>query len=463
VAGARAAITGYTLLGPTPPTTPPAGAVADRKMIVVLPIENLGASEDAYFAAGITEEIPSRLAAIEGLGVISRKRALQYAGTGKSIKEIGAERGIGYVLEGTVRWGGGGEGGSRVRITPQLIRVSDDTHLWSQAYDEVIDDIFKVQSEIAGKVIEKTGIALLERHQRALDFRPTENLEAYRAYVRGLEFIRVPDQTQENFQLQVDLFRRAVELDPGFALAHATLARAHAGLYHFGFDRTEERQALARGAVDRAMELQPDLPEAQFALGIYYYWCHKDYALALDAFAVAELGMPSSADLKEFVGYIRRRQGRWAEAAEDLEASFALNPLDPWLAEEIGMTHSFLRNYAEAEHYLDASIALRPDQANSYLDKAELLWRTQGATEAAEIVLAAMHDNETPLAVMHIFLQQIFSGRFTDAREQMERRQGEMFSHYRFTWPKSLFMAQAYELAGETAKARKAYEASRGV
>jgi serine/threonine-protein kinase len=341
--------------------------------------------------------------------------------------------------------------------------VSDDTHLWSQAYDEVIDDIFKVQSEIAGKVIEKTGIALLERHQRALDFRPTENLEAYRAYVRGLEFIRVPDQTQENFQLQVDLFRRAVELDPGFALAHATLARAHAGLYHFGFDRTEERQALARGAVDRAMELQADLPEAQFALGIYYYWCHKDYALALDAFAVAELGMPSSADLKEFVGYIRRRQGRWAEAAEDLEASFALNPLDPWLAEEIGMTHSFLRNYAEAEHYLDASIALRPDQANSYLDKAELLWRTQGATEAAEIVLAAMHDNETPLAVMHIFLQQIFAGRFTDAVAQMERRQGEMFSHYRFTWPKALFRAQAYELAGETAKARRAYEASRGV
>jgi len=266
---------------------------------VVLPFENLGDPENEYFAAGISEEITSRLAAIKDLRVISRKSALQYAGTGKSIQQIGRELGVGYVLEGTVRWARELEGEGRVRITPQLIHVADDTQLWSETYDEVIDDIFRVQSEIAARVMDQTGVVLLENQRQALDFKPTENLDAYQAHVRGLEYFRSPDETGETYELQIDMFQRAIDLDPGFALAHAALARAHAGCFHFGFDRTASRQALARAAMDRALELAPSQPEVQMILGIYYYWCHKDYDSALEAFAVAREGMPSSAELTD--------------------------------------------------------------------------------------------------------------------------------------------------------------------
>ncbi|MEE9230987.1 MAG: serine/threonine-protein kinase, partial [Acidobacteriota bacterium] len=138
----------------------PAGkaAATGRKMIVVLPFENLGSPDDDYFAAGMTEEITSRLAAVRGLGVISRKSAIRYANTDKTTQQVGEGLGVDYVLEGTIRWARNPNGISRVRITPQLIRVSDDTHLWAQAYDRVIEDIFEVQSDIAGKVIERLGV-----------------------------------------------------------------------------------------------------------------------------------------------------------------------------------------------------------------------------------------------------------------------------------------------------------------
>jgi len=131
-------------------------AFDDRKMLVVLPFENLGPPEDEYFAAGMTEEITSRLAVVSGLGVISRTSAVQYDRTGKTLRQIGEDLGVDYVLEGTIRWNKHAEGGSRVRVTPQLIRVSDDTHLWAETYDRVLEDIFAVQSGIAERIIEQS-------------------------------------------------------------------------------------------------------------------------------------------------------------------------------------------------------------------------------------------------------------------------------------------------------------------
>jgi TolB-like protein len=201
------------------------GAV-ERKRIVVLPFENLGPPEDEYFAAGMTEEITSRLAVVSGLGVISRTSAFQYDRTGKNIKQVGEDLGVDYVLEGTVRWARQADA-SRVRITPQLIRVADDTHLWAEAYERVIEDIFQVQSEIAGEVIEQLGVALLEPERRAIESKPTDNPEAYNAYLRGLHLMSQLDNPDRNLRLGIEMFRRAVELDPNFTLAYAELSEAH--------------------------------------------------------------------------------------------------------------------------------------------------------------------------------------------------------------------------------------------
>src|SRR6266566_267499 len=197
---------------------------AARKMLGVLPFENLGRSEDEYFADGMTEEVTARLAGLRGLGVIGRTSAIQYKKTTKSIPQIGQELGVDYVLEGTVRWEKAPHGASRVRVTPQLVRVSDASHVWAKVYDAVLADVFDVQSNIAAQVAETLNVALLAPERQALAVRPTENLEAYDYYLRG----NVYDARQyvaEDSRLAVRMYQRAVELDSGFVLAYTGLVR----------------------------------------------------------------------------------------------------------------------------------------------------------------------------------------------------------------------------------------------
>jgi serine/threonine protein kinase len=221
---------------------------AGQPRIVVLPFENLGSPEDAYFADGITEEITSRLSAVSGLQVISRTSAVQYAGSKKTIRQMGNDLGVGYVLEGTVRWARGPEGPSRIRITPQLVRVADDTHLWSDTIDRVIDDVFEVQSEIARHVTDQLGVTLLGTESRAVESRPTHNLDAYQAYLRGRYLAAQPHFTYENWNRVIEAYQRAADLDPEFAVAHAELARAHALMRFYRHDLSADRLEVATAA-----------------------------------------------------------------------------------------------------------------------------------------------------------------------------------------------------------------------
>ena len=220
---------GYLQTRSAPGLPPTETATSERQMLVVLPFENLGAPEDAYFAAGMTEEITSRLARVSGLGVISRTSATEYDRSGKTMKQLGADLGVGFVLEGTVRWDHQAEGQGRVRITPQLIRVADDTHLWADSYDRVLDDIFEAQSEIAQEVVSQLGVTLLPEEQRTVEAKPTESLEAYNLYLQG-QFVRF--QTADGFEsmrVAAGHFRRATEEDPDFAEAYAALAYCYHG------------------------------------------------------------------------------------------------------------------------------------------------------------------------------------------------------------------------------------------
>jgi len=280
-----------------------------RRMIVVLPFENLGASGDEYFAAGLTEEITSRLATVPGLGVISRTSAMQYKGDRPPLREIGQQLGVDYVLEGTVRWERRSDGTSRVRVTPQLIRVADDTHLWADRYDRELEEIFAVQGDIAAEVARELNITLLEPQREALQTRPTENMEAYQAYLRGVELWTRPGYDVARFRLAQEMFERAVELDPRFVEALTELSNVHAMLYQGG-SAGPEALVTSRQAIEQAEAVAPDHPRVHLAKGYHYYLGYFDYERALAEFARVEAALPDDPAVHEAIGFIRRRQGR---------------------------------------------------------------------------------------------------------------------------------------------------------
>jgi serine/threonine-protein kinase len=364
VGGLAIAIVAVAIWQLAPSAKPPA---PEEKIlrIVVLPFENLGSPDDEYFASGITEEITSRLAAVSGLQVISRYSARRYEDTDKSIREIGEELKVGYVLEGTIRWDRGDTGHGRVRITPQLIKVADDSHLWSERYDRVLEDIFTIQSDIAEQVITRLETTLLEPERRAVKAQPTDNMAAYQAYLIGIQYLLTSEE-EGYLRLGIEMLERAVELDPGFAVAHAALCEAHSQLYHFRYDFTRERLEMALLSVERALQLQPGLPEGHRALGWYYYQGFRDYDRASEHFAIATRSLPNDAVLLIGIFSVNRRQGRWGKSLEALERWLRVDPQGYLAAYEATITYRSLREFAKAEKEIRRAISIAPDLPDAY-------------------------------------------------------------------------------------------------
>ena len=357
--------------GEKPPETP---------RIAVLPFQNLGAPEDGYFSDGITEEITSRLAMLRSLGVISRTSADQYRGTGKSLKDIGEELGAEYILEGSVRWEKSPGGSSRVRVTPQLIRVSDDQHLWAGRFDETLEAVFDVQSRIAEQVATALDLAIQRPERKALAAKPTEDLQAYDFYLRGNDYFDRPGDP-EGYRAAEEMYTKATELDPTFALAFARLARTHISEFHFS-ERTLERLAKARAAADSALALQPDLPEAHLALGQIHYWGELDYQKALQEFRIAHAGDPGNGDIAWARGLVERRLGHWDQALADLRQAVELDPRS--VVKNLDLFEVYLRRrqYPEAQHYVDRSLQLDP-ASPAYVYEAILIVARDGDLGAA--------------------------------------------------------------------------------
>jgi TolB-like protein len=363
--------------------------------IVVLPFENLGPPEDEYFADGLTSEIINRLAVVSGLEVISRTSAMRYKDTDSTIPQIGAELEVDYALEGEVRWEREAEGHGRVRITPQLIRVATDSNLWSERYDRVLEDIFAVQSDIAEQVIFQLQATLLEPERRAIEARPTDNMEAFQAYLLGAQY-RWSSAEERHQRLTVEMLERAVELDPEFALAHAALCEAHSRLYHYRYDFTSERLETARVSAERALQLQPGLPEGHRALGWYYYWGFRDYDAALEEFALAAGGLPNDANLLSGIFFVSRRQGQWDEALKTLEIWRRVDPQSYTQAIEESESFRLLRDYSKAEEEIRRAIAIAPDLPDAYHFGAlnYVLW--DGATDRVRRLLESAPRLDSP-------------------------------------------------------------------
>jgi serine/threonine protein kinase/TolB-like protein/Flp pilus assembly protein TadD len=439
-----------------------AAVEAESPMIVVLPFQNRGAPEDEYFCDGMTDEITTRLAGVSGLRVISSSSAMQYKKDRPPMKQIAEELGVDYVLDGSVRWARG-DSGSRVRITPQLVRTDDDTQVWAGSYDRVIEDVFAIQTEIASEVVAQLGVALHEPEREGLESRPTGSLEAYQAYLRGNYRVGLADFTEENQRRAIESYRHATELDPDFALAWAGLAHTHSFYYRLGFDLTEKRREMARQAFDRALALDPDSPRVLFETAFYHYYVEQDFDAALEKFLAASAALPSDADILAAAAYVWRRQGRFKEGIERLERAFELDPRNSQHPALIGEYAQQMRDYARSVEYFDTAIALAPEVYWPFVQKAETvcLW-TGDVDEAQRILEAAPHSARgTVSLVLHQSTLARMRRDFDGVIGLQETAPFEWYDDQHVSQPKGLLTAEALQLKGDDRAAREAFEAAR--
>jgi TolB-like protein/predicted Ser/Thr protein kinase len=445
------------------PTSGPLQADQKRTMLAVLPFENLGDAEQEYFADGLTEEITNRLSGLSGLGVIARSSTMQYKKTTKTLQEIGSELGVGYVLEGTIRWGASSERGTRVRVSPVLIEVSDGTQIWSQPYDAVFSDVFKIQSDIATQVAGALGVTLLEPERKSLEASRTENSDAYDLYLRGNDYFRRSDK-QQDFRIAIKMFEKAVELDPDFALTYARLSEAHSAMYWFHFDHTKERLAKAKSAVDEALRLDPNLADAHASLGYYYYWGHLDYDNALKEFALSQKSRPNDARVLLGIGAVQRRQGRFELAAATMTKASELDPRSSELARNTGQTYRLLRDYAEAERFSDHTISLAPDLTTGYLDKALCYILRGGDTRRARAVIrqASVNVGTDDMGVfLFRTLIEMYDENYQDALAVISSGPSKPFDDQFQFIPKAQLFAEVYGLMRHRELEQAYYDSAR--
>ena len=350
-------------------------------MIAVLPFENLGAAEDEYFADGMTEEITSRLAGISGLGVISRTSSMKYKTSDKSLKEIGRDLGVDFILEGTVRWSKVGDQ-PRVRITPQLVRVSDDRHMWADNYERALMEVFAVQEDIATKIVDQMGLTLLAKDQQQLASRPTENPDAYRLYLKALNAIRRDRFSTYDPKEDLD---SAVVLDPNFALAWALRSEYYTDRSFLSPNSDDAITALA--SAKRSLELQPGLAAGHLALGKFYNEVETDYGRALEEFSLAKSELHNDAELLNAIAYVQMRQGDFDNSHANYRKATEVDPLNPEMHADLSYSLAFTRNFDEAQRAIDRAIDLQPDRPGYYQSKIMLMMARYGEAEKLEPVI----------------------------------------------------------------------------
>jgi serine/threonine-protein kinase len=354
--------------------------------VVVLPFHNRGQAEDDYFADGITEEITGRLTSIAQLGVIARTSAMQYKETSKTIRDIGQELNVSYVVEGTIDWRKPGNNVSQVKVSPSLIRVSDEETIWRRDYDVPLENVLLVQGSIAEGVASALDIALEEPTRRRLTEQPTENVEAYDFYLRGNNYYN-RSWERADVDNAIRMYQRAVALDSGFAPAFAALGRTHAWFYQLYYDRTPARLDSARVAIDRAIALDSLLPAAWLAFGLYRYWGHRDYDRAVEAFDRARRLQPGNAMVFNNIANVRRRQGLWEETIANYRLAAEFDPRSHVILFNLGEALALTRQYDDADRELERVVTLLPEFIDAHVLRATIAIHRDQNPSAARAIL----------------------------------------------------------------------------
>jgi serine/threonine-protein kinase len=361
-------------------------AVAHKvdKSIAVLPFENLSDDQaNAYFADGVQDDVLTNLSKIGDLKVISRTSVMQYRGRPTNVREIGKTLGVSNILEGSVR-----RSGNRVRVNVQLIDANTDEHLWANDYDRDVTDVFAIQSDLAQSIAQALQAKLSAGEKSLMTRKPTENGEAYLAFVQAHD-LSCAFEDPAKLKQSERLYQRAVELDPNFALAQARYSQLESWLVHDG-DRSPERRNKARSLAERALQLQPDLPEAHLALGFSYYYGDNDYDAALREFEIAQRGLPNESEVYLAIGAIQRRQGKWAESTANLEKSATLNPKDTWPLQQLTFNYAMQRNFDTANKTIDRALELNPNGIGLWEVKVKLAIAEKGDFSVYEQALDKM-------------------------------------------------------------------------
>ncbi|PYJ57115.1 MAG: hypothetical protein DME82_03310 [Verrucomicrobia bacterium] len=438
----------------TAPTLRPLPA----KSIAVLPFENL--SEDkanAYFADGIQAEILTRLAKIADLKVISRTSTQQYQSKPANLDEIAKQLGVANVVEGSVQ-----KAADQVRVNVQLVNVQTGSQLWAETYDRKLTDIFSVESEIAIRIATSLQAKLTGREEQALAAKPTNNPEAYDAYLRGLAFESRSNYSSDALFKAIDFYALAVRRDPNFALAWARLSGAHALLYFLRRDTTTARRDAAKDALENAQKLQPNSPETLLFLGYYQYWVLRDYGLAKTTFERVGEMLSGNSEVLYALGAVARREGNWDQSVAYWERGLALDPRNPALLTEVAWTYAMLRQFPTALKLYHRALDIIHDEPSIMALRASIYQAEGNLQEAAKSLVQVGAKTNSNEAVRIKLTQLRLERNFSEVTQFVQARQARLQVTAGIDKGiKQVGVALAQRLTGDHAQAKATAEQAR--
>ena len=433
-----------------------------KKMLVVLPFENLGNTDDEYFADGITGEITSKLSGLSGLGVIARSSAMQYKNSAKTLRQIGAELGVQYVLEGTVQWERAVGGAKRVRVNPELIEIRNATQIWSKPYESNFSSVFELQANIAATVADALNLTLLKSEKKILEEKITQNPEAYDLYLRANKYAENIEDEQ-NSRIAEQLYLKAVSLDENFASAYAGLSTVQSNMYWEYYERSEENLKKSEANAKKALAINPDLPLAHIAMGDYYYHGRLEYQSALREYNQALTLQPNNVDASNGIGFVYRRQGKMREAITYFKKTFEFDPRNYTTVYSTGETYVLLREYENAIPYLHKASSIIPDSKTPFLELSLCYILMDGNIEQARITILNVMENKIGLDYNQfkyaLYLYDIYERKFENARTHIEgiKELNEQF----FYMPEALLDALSCRFSGEGVQAKLNFESAK--
>jgi eukaryotic-like serine/threonine-protein kinase len=437
-----------------------------EKSIAVLPFENLSRDPDnAYFADGIQEEILTRLASIADLKIISRTSTQRYQSKPRNLREIAKQLGVANILEGSVQ-----KAADQVRVNVQLVNAQTDSHLWADTYDRKLTDIFGVESEIAKAIAESLQAKLTGREEQALAVKPTNNPEAYDAYLRGLAFEGRSSSSYGSYSSDLvgqaaGFFERAVQLDPNFALAWARLSHVNAHLYFSGgLQSTSAQRDTAKRALDNAQKLEPNSPETLLALGYYQYYVLGDYGLAKSTFRLVSKMLPSSSEVPYALGRVARREGNWDKSVAYFEQALTLGPRYVELLMELAETYAIVRQFPAALKLYDRVLDIKPNDVVVMAEKASI-YQAQGNLQEAATFLSEINEQTPDELTFDTKISQLRLERnYGEAVRLLQARLAQF--HFDSQDEKAVYqvtLAFTQRLAGDTTGAKATAEQSRDI
>jgi TolB-like protein/Tfp pilus assembly protein PilF/predicted Ser/Thr protein kinase len=432
---------------------------APEKSIAVLPFENR--SEDkanAYFADGIQDEILTRLSKIADLKVISRTSTQRYKSTPENLPEVARQLGVAHILEGSVQ-----KRGDTMRVNVQLIKAANDSHLWADTFDRRLTDIFSVESEVAKAIADQLREKLTRQEEQIITARPTENTEAYDAYLRGLAYSLKTGNSPANILGAQKYLREAVRLDPKFALGWALLSYVDAlGYLTLTLQPTIALREETRQAAETALTLQPNLGEAILAKGYYRYACLRDYDTAVRYFEQARQLLPNSSQIPESLAYVARRRGQWDRSDSYFNEAERLDPRNVSLLTQHALSYTALRRFPEALRKFDQVLNITPDDVDTLAQKAAIA-QAQGDLPRAATLLAPLHPNADDNGAVEIRVYQAILERrpaqviprLKELLAQPDPALGYNNGELRF------WLGWAQEVAGDHVAARESWQQAR--